>query len=134
MSSAGERICLPATACFSPRLDHILRHDRALSAPLPVAPRLLLAARKGDGLVYVGGCGTGWSNKESVQHREPLDAIPASQPPVALKHKGAIFAEPLLIAEVEYRAWTQDWRLRHPSFKGVREMGGSQDIHELREQ
>ena len=66
--------------------------------------RLLLAARKGDDLVYVGGCGTGWSNKESAQLRELLDAIPASRPPVALKRKGAIFAEPLLVAEIEYRA------------------------------
>ncbi|ANK73583.1 ATP-dependent DNA ligase [Ensifer adhaerens] len=82
--------------------------------------RLLLAAKKGDGLVYVGGCGTGWSNKESVQLRELLDAIPAAHPPVSLKRKGAVFAEPLLVAEVEYRAWTQDGKLRHPSFKGVK--------------
>ncbi len=81
--------------------------------------RLLLAARKGNGLVYVGGCGTGWSNKESVQLRELLDAIPADRPPLALKRKGAVFAEPLLVAGVEYRAWTQDGKLRHPSFKGV---------------
>ncbi|MBD9635497.1 ATP-dependent DNA ligase [Ensifer sp. ENS07] len=83
--------------------------------------RLLLAAKKSDGLVYVGGCGTGWSAKESVKLRELLDAIPAKRPPVALKRKGAIFAEPLLVAEVEYRAWTQDGKLRHPSFKGVQE-------------
>lgn len=28
--------------------------------------RLLLAAKNGGGQVYVGGCGTRWSNKESV--------------------------------------------------------------------
>ncbi len=81
--------------------------------------RLLLAARQGDDLVYVGGCGTGWSNKESVQLRELLDAIPAARPSVALKRKGANFSEPLLVAEVEYRAWTQDGKLRHPSYKGA---------------
>ncbi|WP_083541682.1 hypothetical protein [Sinorhizobium americanum] len=27
----------------------------------------------------------------------------------------------MLIAEIEYRAWTQDGKLRHPSFKGIRE-------------
>ncbi|MCY1316016.1 Multifunctional non-homologous end joining protein LigD [compost metagenome] len=93
--------------------------------------RLLLAAKKGDGLVYVGGCGTGWSNKESMQLRELLDAIPAKRPPVALKRKGAIFAEPLLAADVEYRAWTQDGKLRHPSFKGVREMEGPTEVFEI---
>ncbi|WP_412549791.1 hypothetical protein [Sinorhizobium meliloti] len=27
----------------------------------------------------------------------------------------------MLVAEVEYRAWTDDWKLRHASFKGIRE-------------
>ncbi|KSV79020.1 DNA ligase [Sinorhizobium sp. GL2] len=94
--------------------------------------RLLLAAKKGDNLVYVGGCGTGWSNKESVQLRELLDAIRASRPPVTLKRKGAIFAEPLLVAEVEYRAWTQDGKLRHPSFKGVKQRDDDTKVFELR--
>lgn len=93
--------------------------------------RLLLAARKGDGLVYVGGCGTGWSNKESVQLRELLDAIPATRPPVVLKRKGAIFAKPLLVADIEYRAWTQDGKLRHPSFKGVRQMDAEFEVYEI---
>ncbi|USJ24746.1 non-homologous end-joining DNA ligase [Ensifer adhaerens] len=93
--------------------------------------RLLLAARKGDGLVYVGGCGTGWSNKESSQLRELLDAIPAKRPPVALKRKGAFFAEPLLVAEVEYRAWTQDRKLRHPSFKGARALDEETKVYEI---
>lgn len=96
--------------------------------------RLLLAARKGDDLVYVGGCGTGWSNQESVALRELLNAIPAEKPPVGLKRKGAVFARPLLIAEVEYRAWTQDGKLRHPSFKGVREMEGPSDVYEINAQ
>lgn len=93
--------------------------------------RLLLAAKKGDGLVYVGGCGTGWSNKESVQLRELLDAIPAGRPPVALKRKGAIFSEPLLVAEVEYRAWTQDGKLRHPSFKRVGQRAEEMEVYHL---
>ncbi|WP_342457041.1 hypothetical protein [Ensifer adhaerens] len=70
--------------------------------------RLLLAARKGEGLVYVGGCGTGWSNQEPAKLRELLNAIPAERSAVKWKRKGAVFARPLLVAEVEYRAWTQD--------------------------
>lgn len=93
--------------------------------------RLLLAARKGEGLVYVGGCGTGWSNQESMKLRELLNAIPADSPAVKLKRKGAVFARPLLVADVEYRAWTQDGKLRHPSFKGVREMEGPTEVYEL---
>lgn len=93
--------------------------------------RLLLAARKGDGLVYVGGCGTGWSDKVSVQLRELLDAIPTNRPPVALKRTGARFCEPLLVAEVEYRAWTQDAKLRHPSFKGVGTLADGAQVYEI---
>lgn len=93
--------------------------------------RLLLAARKGDCLVYVGGCGTGWSYRESVMLRELLNAIPADRPAVALKRKDAVFTRPLLVAEIEYRAWTQDGKLRHPSFKGVREMEGPTEVFEI---
>ncbi|SFH27327.1 bifunctional non-homologous end joining protein LigD [Ensifer sp. OV372] len=94
--------------------------------------RLLLAARKGDSLVYVGGCGTGWSNKESTDLRQLLDAIPADRPAVALKRKGAVFVRPMLVADIEYRAWTQDGKLRHPSFKGVREMEGATEVYEMK--
>ncbi len=86
--------------------------------------RLLLAARKGEGLVYVSGCGTGWSNRESTTLREPLNAISADGPAMELKRKGAVFVRQLLVADVEYRAWTQEGKLRDPSFKGVREMEG----------
>ncbi|MEY9829813.1 bifunctional non-homologous end joining protein LigD [Sinorhizobium fredii] len=83
--------------------------------------RLLLAARKGDGLAYVGGCGTGWTYQESVKLRELLDEIVTDAPAVALRRKGAVFVRPVLVAEVEYRAWTEEGKLRHPSFKGIRE-------------
>jgi len=96
--------------------------------------RLLLAAKKGEGLVYVGGCGTGWSDQESAKLRELLNAIPADAPAVKLKRKGAVFARPLLVADVEYRTWTQDGKLRHPSFKGVREMEGPTEAYEITEE
>ncbi|AWI62473.1 hypothetical protein AB395_00006851 (plasmid) [Sinorhizobium fredii CCBAU 45436] len=93
--------------------------------------RLLLAALKQDRLVYVGGCGTGWSNQESVKLRELLDTMKEDKPPVALRRKGAVFVRPLLVAEVEYRAWTEDEKLRHPSFKGIRERADDATIYSL---
>ncbi|MEY9629902.1 ATP-dependent DNA ligase [Sinorhizobium fredii] len=93
--------------------------------------RLLLAARKGEGLVYVGGCGTGWTYQESVKLRELLDTIQTDQPAVALRRKGAVFTRPALVTEVEYRAWTQDGKLRHPSFKGIRERADDAGVFEL---
>lgn len=81
--------------------------------------RLLLAARKGAGLVYVGGVGTGFTQQSSVKLRELLAQIPAETPAVKLSRKNAVFTRPILAAEIEYRAWTEDGKLRHPSFKGL---------------
>lgn len=57
----------------------------------------------------------------SEKLRELLDTIRTDQPAVALRRRGAVFTRPVLVAEAEYRAWTQDGKLRHPSFKGIRE-------------
>jgi bifunctional non-homologous end joining protein LigD len=73
--------------------------------------RLLLAARKDGELVYVGGCGTGWSNQLSRELRNLLEVMATKTPAVTLKRKRAVFTEPVLIAEVEYRAWTDDGKL-----------------------
>ncbi|MEY9631275.1 bifunctional non-homologous end joining protein LigD [Sinorhizobium fredii] len=93
--------------------------------------RLLLAAKKGASLVYVGGCGTGWSHQESLKLRELLDTIKTDKPAVSLRRKGAIFTKPLLVAETEYRAWTDEGKLRHPSFKGIRERADDAELFEL---
>lgn len=81
--------------------------------------RLLLATNEGKGLVYVGGVGTGWSVDLSRELRKLLETLVTVTPAVKLSRKGAVFTEPVLVADVEYRAWTQDGKLRHPSFKGV---------------
>ena len=65
--------------------------------------RLLLAARKGGRLVYVGGVGTGFKHKEARDLKTLLDQIPADKPPVALKRKNAVFARPNYVAEIEFR-------------------------------
>ena len=37
------------------------------------------------------------------------------------KGKNLVFVRPELIAEIEYRGWTDDGKLRHSSFKGLRD-------------
>ncbi len=93
--------------------------------------RLLLAARKGHDLVYVGGCGNGWSHELSRELRELLQGMVTKTPAVALRRKGAVFVDPDLVAEVEYRAWTDDWKLRHASFKGIRPREDEATVFEL---
>jgi len=36
-----------------------------------------------------------------------------------------------LIAEVEYRAWTDDGELRHASYKGLREVQENAAVYEI---
>lgn len=93
--------------------------------------RLLLAARKNDSLGYVGGVGTGFTQQSSAKLRELLEQMPAKTPAVKLSRKNAVFTKLLLVAEIEYRAWTKDRGLRHPSFKGLRERQDKEAIHEI---
>ena len=38
-----------------------------------------------------------------------------------IREPGTVWVRPDLIAEIEYRGWTHDKLLRHPSFKGLRD-------------
>lgn len=53
------------------------------------------------------------------------------KPAVALKGKGLVFARTELAAEIEYRAWTSDGKLRHASFKGLRETEDGVEVYEV---
>lgn len=39
--------------------------------------------------------------------------------------------KPKLIAEIEYRAWTDDGKLRHAAFKGLREVQDEATVYEM---
>ncbi|TAZ38473.1 non-homologous end-joining DNA ligase [Rhizobium ruizarguesonis] len=94
--------------------------------------RLLLAARKGDELIYVGGVGTGFNERSAAELREQMDKLIIGKPAVDTGRKrNAVFIDPKLVAEIEYRAWTHDGKLRHPSFKGLREEQDSAAVYEL---
>ncbi len=86
---------------------------------------LLLGVHDASGkLVYVGKVGTGFTSRAAVELRRRLDALErpsspfARQPPRAAR---AHWVRPELVGEVEFTEWTPDGRLRHPSWKGLRE-------------
>lgn len=92
---------------------------------------LLLAARRGHDWVYVGAAGTGFKEKDAAYLRKTLDKLKTRTPVVPLKGKSYIFAQPTLIAEIEFRGWTDDGNLRHPSYKGLREIQDNASVYEL---
>ena len=86
---------------------------------------LLLAVNGPACLIFAGHVGTGFSDATLRQLADrlaplrrdtaPLDDVPRGQA------RTAVWVEPLLVCEVEHTEWTREGRLRHPSFKGLRD-------------
>jgi bifunctional non-homologous end joining protein LigD len=85
---------------------------------------LLLGVYDEEGLLlFSGQVGTGFTEDELRDLTARLKAMgrddsPLSSTPRDLKH--AHWVSPELVAEVEFTEWTDDARLRHPSYKGLR--------------
>ncbi len=94
--------------------------------------RLLLAARKGRELVYVGGVGTGFNERSAAELRTQMDKLIVDKSTVDTGRKrNAVFIDPKLVAEIEYRAWTHDGKLRHASYKGLRDAADEAAVYQI---
>ncbi len=87
---------------------------------------LLVGVRDDDGsLRHVGRVGTGFTEAELDRLAEMLRPLERQDSPFAPGGpkipRGAVFAEPELVAEVEFREWTDGGQLRAPSYKGLRD-------------
>jgi bifunctional non-homologous end joining protein LigD len=91
----------------------------------------LLAGYYEDGeLRYAGKVGTGFTEDDLRRLaalleplRRPDSPFTGRQPP-----KDSAFAEPRLVAEVEFSEWTATGTMRHPSFKGLRDDKDPQEV------
>jgi bifunctional non-homologous end joining protein LigD len=85
---------------------------------------LLLAVYDDGKLRYVGNVGTGFTHSFLERLLPDLEQREQARPPVGVPRdprlRGARWLRPELVCEVEYQVWTDDWRLRAPSFKGIR--------------
>lgn len=94
--------------------------------------RLLLATHGNYGLAYVGSVGTGFTHASATALRRQLDQLKATAPPArGVSKKGVIWVKPKLAAEIAYRGWTHDEKLRHASFRGLREKADVTEIYRL---
>ena len=81
--------------------------------------------------IYVGAVGTGFKEKDATYLKRTLDMLKTRTPVVPLKGKNYVFAQPTLIAEIEFRGWTDDGNLRHASYKGLREVQDNAAVYAL---
>ncbi|WP_338013242.1 non-homologous end-joining DNA ligase [Saccharothrix sp. CB00851] len=95
---------------------------------------LLLGAYDEVGLVYVGHVGTGFTDKSLVDMQRRLEGLRRSTSPFGTPvprefARDARWVEPVLVGEVEFRHWTTDHRLRHPSWRGLCHDLDPADVH-----
>ena len=87
---------------------------------------LLCGTYDDDGrLIFAGKVGTGFSSQLAGDIRRRLDqhrraSCPFDPRPSGPSVRGALWVEPVLVAEVAFTGWTDEGLLRHSSFLGLR--------------
>jgi bifunctional non-homologous end joining protein LigD len=85
---------------------------------------LLLGVYEGRDLVYVGHTGTGFDESELRRVLARLKSLEVSASPFREKPKSnerPHWATPALVAQVRFTEWTDDGKLRHPVYLGLRD-------------
>jgi bifunctional non-homologous end joining protein LigD len=92
---------------------------------------LLLGVYDGDDLVYVGHTGTGFNEKELARVMALLAAREIKTCPFANRPKTnerPHWVGPELVAQVKFTEWTDDNKLRHPVYLGLRDDKRARDV------
>jgi bifunctional non-homologous end joining protein LigD len=94
---------------------------RGAGAPLG---SLLLGLYEGKKLRFIGHAGSGFDAKMHKEVAAKLKELETSKYPfdqVPETNEKATWVKPVLVARVRFSGWTQENRLRHPVFQGLRE-------------
>jgi bifunctional non-homologous end joining protein LigD len=86
---------------------------------------LLVGVQEDGGLAYAGHVGTGFTDRalrDLTQRLAPLQRAtsPFATPLPADHARDAVWAEPVLVAEIAFTGWTHAGRMRAPSYQGLR--------------
>jgi bifunctional non-homologous end joining protein LigD len=86
---------------------------------------LLVGVQEAGGLAYAGHVGTGFTDRALRLLGEQLmplrsDTSPFAAPLPPDHARDAVWAQPLLVAEVSFTGWTRAGRMRAPSYQGLR--------------
>ncbi len=92
---------------------------------------LLIGYYEKDQLKYAGRVGTGYSDDFLEKMSEKLKDIEIDHSPLddeEISDKDIHWVKPKFVGEVSFTEWTGDGKLRHPSFKGLREDKDPEDV------
>ena len=113
------------------KIKHIRRQELVIGGWIPGEGRrarrigaLLMGYHRDGTFVYAGRVGTGFTEKTLDELHGKLEPLRRETSPFGSAPKlprEAVFVEPSLVAEIEFREWTNEGVLRAPSFKGLRE-------------
>ena len=94
---------------------------------------LLLGTFEDGELIYSGKVGTGFDAADFDTLARKFEALERATAPFEevprAERKGAVWLEPRLVAQIAFTDRTRDGRLRHPSFKGLREDKPAREVH-----
>ncbi|HEY3725968.1 MAG TPA: DNA ligase D [Solirubrobacteraceae bacterium] len=117
------------------KVKHTQRQELVIAGWLPGEGRrtdrigaLLMGVYEGSGpdrrLRYAGRVGTGFTERtlqELAAKLEPLRCDDCRLEGAPKLPRNAVFVQPRLVAEIEFREWTSDGVMRAPSYKGLRD-------------
>ncbi|WP_373075608.1 DNA ligase D, partial [Zeaxanthinibacter enoshimensis] len=93
---------------------------------------LILGMYQEGSLVYVGNCGTGFSNNEQNRLLNKLKTLEQEDSPfgkkINLKGRRPHWTKPVLVCEVKFSEWTSSGLMRHPVYMGLREDKDAEEV------
>nr|WP_255449937.1 MULTISPECIES: DNA ligase D [Myxococcaceae] len=135
----AKRVGSPYAGSRSPdwlKLKVIAGQEVVLLGYLPITngkPQigaLIVGVHAQDGFHEVGKIGTGYTAKTRTELKRLLDKDRVRAPVAvdARAWKDAVWVKPRYVANVNYTEWTEDGRLRHPVFQGLRDDKRPEDV------
>jgi bifunctional non-homologous end joining protein LigD len=120
------------------KVKHTRRQELVIGGWLPGEGRraerigaLLMGYHEDGTFRYAGRVGTGFTERTLDDLRKRLKPLRRDSSPFGSGPKlprESVFVEPCLVAEVEFREWTEDGVMRAPSYKGLREDKAPRDV------